>query len=50
MVKSFDGELGGVQTGGETGTQDTVVHHIEEGSDAVPTFIIEPDLHKEMRT
>lgn len=49
MVKSFDSKFGGVQTGGQAGTQDSVVHHVEERGDAVPAFVIEPDLHMKRR-
>lgn len=34
----------------QIGPQNTVVHHIEEGSDAVPALVIEPDLRKKLNT
>lgn len=49
VVKSLDGEFAGVQPGGQTGTQNTVVHHVEERSDTVPAFVIEPNLQVKPR-
>lgn len=46
MIERRDAKLGGVLAGGQTGPQDSVVHHVEEGPDAVPAFVVEPDLEK----
>lgn len=44
VVEGGDAELGGVAPGGQVGAQDAVVHHVQERPDAVPAFVIEPDL------
>lgn len=47
MIESSDAKLGGLLVGGQTCPQDGVVHHVEEGADAVPALVVEPDLKRE---
>lgn len=44
MIGGSDAKLGGVLSGFQTRPQDAVVHHVEEGADAVPALVVEPDL------
>ncbi|TNN64375.1 hypothetical protein EYF80_025416 [Liparis tanakae] len=47
VIGGSDAELGGVLVGLQTRAQDAVVHHVEERADAVPAFVVEPDLETE---
>lgn len=47
MVEGPDPELAGVRPFRQMCSQDAVVDHVDERSDAVPAFIIEPDLGEE---
>lgn len=47
MVGGRDAKLCGVLVVFQTRPQDAVVHHVEEGTDAVPAFVVEPDLETE---
>lgn len=49
VVVGGDAELGGVFAGLQVCPQDAVVHHVEEGADAVPAFVVEPDLDGKRR-
>lgn len=44
MVRSTDAVLAGVFAFRKVCSHDAVVHHVDERSDTVPAFIIEPDL------
>lgn len=50
VVERIDAELGSLGAGGEVGAQDSIVHDVEERSDTVPAFVIEPDLHNKKKT
>lgn len=44
VVEGTDAILAGVLAGGQAGAQDSVVHHVQERTDAVPPLVVEPDL------
>lgn len=44
VVEGPDAVLAGVGPRGQVGSQDAVIDHVDEGADAVPAFIVEPDL------
>lgn len=47
MIESSDAKLLRLLASGQTCPQDAVVHHVEEGADAVPALVVEPDLERE---
>lgn len=44
VVEGPDAVLAGVGAAGKVGPEDGVVHDVDECSDAVPAFVVEPDL------
>lgn len=46
MVERPDPNLAGVGPLRQVGSQDAVVDDVDEGADAVPAFVIEPDLER----
>ena len=50
MIVGGDAKLCGVFAAFQTCPQDAVVHHVEEGADAVPALVVEPDLKGDRQT
>lgn len=50
VVERPDTKFAGVCPARQVCPQEAVVDHVDEGSDAVPAFIIEPDLKKRGRS
>lgn len=46
MIVHSDAVFAWVFPGRQIGPQNTVVHHIEKGPNAVPALVIEPDLRE----
>lgn len=46
MVEGPDAVLAGVFPFRQVCSQEAVIHHVDECSDTVPAFIIEPDLRR----
>lgn len=44
VVEGADAVRAGVRPRGQVRPEDGVVHHVDEGADAVPAFVVEPDL------
>lgn len=44
VVEGPDAVLAGVRAAGQVGPEDGVVHDVDECSNAVPAFVVEPDL------
>lgn len=45
MVEGTDAVAAGVLPIRQVGSQDTITHHVEERPNAVPAFVVEPDLN-----
>ena len=46
MVEGGDAVPAGIFTCGQVGPQDAVVHHVDEGRNTVPAFVVKPDLRR----
>lgn len=47
VVEGADAVLAGVSSLRQVCPKDGVVHHVDEGADAVPAFVVKPDLRRE---